>query len=78
MWWLIAVGGSIWLCGSMGHNILTQWQENPVKLSLTEKEATILDIPFPTITICPEIKSTALKIKWRKDLYYTENRTALT
>ncbi|XP_031627362.1 pickpocket protein 28-like [Contarinia nasturtii] len=34
-----------------------EWQENPVKLSITDKWSLIDNIPFPTLTICPAIKT---------------------
>lgn len=34
-----------------------KWNDFPVILSFTEKEAKISMIPFPTVTICPETKA---------------------
>lgn len=39
-----------------------KWNETPVTLSFTEKEATISMIPFPAITICPETKANKDKL----------------
>lgn len=61
IWWLIAFAFSIWLCGSMIHNIWTHWRNNPVTMSFAEEDLPISTIPFPTVTICPEIKTNFLK-----------------
>ncbi|XP_055303111.1 pickpocket protein 28-like [Sitodiplosis mosellana] len=58
-WWLIFVGLSLWICGSMIQNIWIQWDENPVSMQFTSSE--ISAIPFPTVTICPEIKTNKQK-----------------
>ena len=33
-----------------------KWEENPVIVSVNEIETPIWTIPFPAVTICPEIK----------------------
>lgn len=67
LFWIIACIVSLGICGSMVHNIWTQWQENPVQMSFTEKESSIAMIPFPTITICHFLK-TLKDDKQRSDL----------
>lgn len=56
-WWLVAFGLSVWLCGSSIQNIWIKWGDNPVTMSLNEREAPVSTIPFPTVTICPETKT---------------------
>lgn len=56
LWWLIAFGLSIWLCGSMIWNSWMEWKENPMIMSNNEKNIPISAIPFPTVTICDHIK----------------------
>lgn len=56
-WWMIAIALSIWFCGSLIRNIWVKWRDTPVTMSMTEKLVPISTIPFPTITICPEIKT---------------------
>jgi len=34
-----------------------KWDDSPVIVTFSEKMIPIKDIPFPAITICPEIKS---------------------
>lgn len=61
-WWIVAICLSIWFCGSSIQNIWTKWNENPVTISFTEKEFPISAIPFPTVTICPDIKTVKEKL----------------
>lgn len=56
LWWIIVLAVSLWLCGSSAHTIWIQWRDNPMTLSFTGEPVSIAKIPFPTITICPEIK----------------------
>lgn len=56
-WWILAFSLSLWLCGSSIHSIWMKWSLNPVKMSLTEREMPISEIPFPAVTICPETKT---------------------
>lgn len=61
-WWLIAIGLSVWFCGSSIRNIWIKWRDNPVTMSLTETLLPIPTVPFPTVTICPEIKTYKQKL----------------
>lgn len=67
--WVILIAVCFWLCGTMISNIWKQWQLNPMKLSLAEKEMSIMAIPFPTVTICPEIKTDKAKFDLSKTLH---------
>lgn len=39
-----------------------KWDESPIVLGLTETGKSIAEIPFPTVTICPETKAVIEKI----------------
>lgn len=56
-WWIVAFALSLWFCGSSIQNIWLNWRDNPVTISLTEKDRPVSAIPFPTVTICPETKT---------------------
>ena len=60
--WSIAIVLSLYLCGISVHNTFLKWQRNPVQISFTEKDIFVSDIPFPKITICPEVKADKFKI----------------
>lgn len=38
-------------------NLYKKWDESPVIVTFSEKMVPIKNIPFPAITICPEVKS---------------------
>lgn len=40
-----------------------KWDENPVIVSLNEKSTPIWKVPFPAVTICPEVKAVFGEIK---------------
>lgn len=61
-WWIIGFTLSFWLCGSSIQNIREKWQSNPVTMSISEIDASVSAIPFPTVTICPETKTIIEKL----------------
>lgn len=62
MWWIIAFGFSLSLCTLMVMDVLHGWRENPIKIKFIRKEKLISEIPFPTVTICPYIKTNKSKV----------------
>lgn len=45
------------VCGSLINNVYTKWNQSPVIVSFAEKLTPVWEIPFPAVTICPDIKS---------------------
>ncbi|XP_055295204.1 pickpocket protein 28-like [Sitodiplosis mosellana] len=56
----------------MINNIWNQWQRNPVTISPSEKKI-IMTIPFPTVTICPEIPTTTFEFDISATLKHLPN-----
>lgn len=46
----------------MIENTYTKWRMNPVKTNTEEIEMPFPKFTFPTVTICPEIKTSKLKV----------------
>ena len=46
----------------MAMSVVDDWNYNPIKITSTQKVNTISDIPFPTVTICPMIKTNKSKM----------------
>jgi acid-sensing ion channel, other len=44
-------------CGVAIYNIWRNWDQNPVIVTFADRPTPIWQIPFPAITICPEIKA---------------------
>lgn len=61
-WWLIAMTLAVWFCGTSIQNVWAKWCNNPVTMNMNEKLLPIQTIPFPTVTICPEIKTYKSKL----------------
>lgn len=43
----------------MIHDSYKKWNESPVIVSLSEKSTPVWKVPFPAVTICPEVKISA-------------------
>lgn len=61
-WWLVGFGLSLCFCGIAIHKTYVKWTKHPTTLSLVEQAVPISKIPFPTITICPETKTSKDKL----------------
>lgn len=57
IWWTISFLLSIYGCGRLILNIWNKWDQSPVIVSFAEKYTPVWEIPFPAVTICPEIKT---------------------
>lgn len=60
--WAIVLGLSVWTCGSMIRDIWIKWRDYPTTMSLTEEPLPISTIPFPTVTVCPRVKTLKEKL----------------
>uniref|UniRef100_A0A1A9WD09 Pickpocket protein 28 n=1 Tax=Glossina brevipalpis TaxID=37001 RepID=A0A1A9WD09_9MUSC len=57
IFWIMVFGFSIYTCAALIMNIWYKWNYNPVIVSFAEKSTPVWEIPFPTITVCPENKA---------------------
>ncbi|XP_069695435.1 pickpocket protein 28-like isoform X2 [Periplaneta americana] len=51
-----------------------KWNTNPVLVTFSEVATPVWEIPFPAITICPEVKVKSTVFSF-SDAYYKENKT---
>lgn len=65
--------GSLLSCGLMISEVLKKYKESPVVVGFATKDYPIFDIPFPSVTICPESKCSATKFNFTK-VYYALSR----
>ncbi|EDS26207.1 gonad-specific amiloride-sensitive sodium channel 1 [Culex quinquefasciatus] len=56
LWWVAMLILSIYGCARLIQNIYYRWEHKPVIVSFDEKPTSVLQIPFPAVTICPETK----------------------
>ncbi|KFB49418.1 AGAP011610-PA-like protein [Anopheles sinensis] len=56
VWWFVVCIMSFYGCGRLIHSIYMKWDRNPVVVTFAEKARPVFSIPFPAVTICPEIK----------------------
>ncbi|XP_023163345.2 pickpocket protein 28 [Drosophila hydei] len=56
LYWLVLTCTSVYFAASLIWATYLKWQDSPVILGFDETLVPVHKIPFPTITICPEIK----------------------
>lgn len=61
---LVALGLSLYVCGNLTHNVWSKRDQSPVIVSFAEKSTPVWEIPFPTVTICPETKTYMEKLNF--------------
>lgn len=69
IWWLVVSCLSLYGCGNLIHNIFNKWQQDPVIVSFATKQVPIYKIPFPSVTICPEIKVKMSQLNFTQAYY---------
>lgn len=56
VFWTFAVIISIALCSYLVYDTWLKWQNTPVIVTFSEKSTPVYEIPFPTVTICTDVK----------------------
>lgn len=57
IWWIFAFALSLFGCGKLILDTWNKWNQFPVIVTFAERSTPVWDIPFPAVTICPQIKS---------------------
>ncbi|XP_055911783.1 pickpocket protein 28 [Eupeodes corollae] len=57
LFWTIVFCSSIFICATLTMNVWDKWNNNPVIVSFAEKSTPVWQIPFPSVTVCPETKT---------------------
>lgn len=57
LFWITALFISIFACFFMIHKIYFKWQISPDIINSADKIVPVSIIPFPSVTICPEVKA---------------------
>ncbi|XP_064539836.1 pickpocket protein 28 [Drosophila montana] len=69
LFWVSVFMLSIFTCCKLTLNIWDKWNNNPVIVSFAEKSTPVWQIPFPSVTVCPETKSRQRAFNFT-DLYW--------
>lgn len=64
LWWLIVVISSVILCSFLVSQTWLKWQNTPVIVTFSEQSTPVYEIPFPSVTICTDIKIQRTKFKY--------------
>lgn len=85
LWWFLAVMTSIVICTILVYQTWLKWQNTPVIVTFSEESTPVYEIPFPTVTICTDIKIKQTRLnytdiwhKFNKDSYKTANLSERT
>lgn len=57
IFWICVFIVSIFFCGKSIYEAWHKWKSNPVIINFNQNPTFIWEIPFPAVTICPEIKT---------------------
>ncbi|KAI5638681.1 amiloride-sensitive sodium channel domain-containing protein [Phthorimaea operculella] len=68
IFWLLTFLLSIGMCFYLMSNVWIKWKTSPVIVSVNEKYVPVGDVPFPSITICPQLKCKASVFNFSKEL----------
>ncbi|KAL1488868.1 hypothetical protein ABEB36_014663 [Hypothenemus hampei] len=60
IWWFVVFSIVVGGCSYTIFQVYAKWKSSPVIVSFDTEETKIHDIPFPAVTICPEIKTQKL------------------
>lgn len=64
LWWLVVVIISVCFCSYLVNQTWLKWQNTPVIVTFSEESTPCFSIPFPTVTICTDIKIQKTKFKF--------------
>lgn len=73
LWWFIAVMSSIAVCSILVYQTWLKWQNTPVIVTFSEESTPVYDIPFPTVTICTDIKMKQTRLNYT-DIWHKLNK----
>ncbi|XP_021208965.2 pickpocket protein 28 [Bombyx mori] len=57
IFWIITFTASVLMCAYAINNVWIKWQTSPVIVTLSERLVSVDEVPFPSITICPQKKN---------------------
>lgn len=64
VWWFFAVLSSIIVCSMLVYQTWLKWQNTPVIVTFSEESTPVYEIPFPTVTICTDVKMKKSKLNY--------------
>ncbi|KAJ0178602.1 hypothetical protein K1T71_005377 [Dendrolimus kikuchii] len=56
VFWFITFMTSVCMCSYLIYNVYDKWQSTPVIVTISEDLVPVTNIPFPSVTICPQTK----------------------
>lgn len=57
IWWAFAIIVSLIFCIYLIRSAYRRWDEHPILMSFATTPTSVWEVPFPAITICPEVKA---------------------
>lgn len=73
LWWTVSVISSIVVCSILVYQTFVKWQNTPVIVTFSEESTPVYEIPFPTVTICTDIKTKQTRLNYT-DVWHKLNK----
>lgn len=78
IWWILFCVTSLVLCMGLITNVYEKWEFSPVLVSFAKSPTPIGQIPFPAVTICPEVKARQRIFNYTDYYYKLKDNKTLT
>ncbi|KAF2903803.1 hypothetical protein ILUMI_02380, partial [Ignelater luminosus] len=78
IWWSVFLTISLYFCATLILKTYKKWERSPVIVSFATSETPISHIPFPAVTICPQIKAAKEKFDFSKVGILKNNGTEIS
>lgn len=75
LFWIITFVVSACFCSYLIFNVYHKWKTSPVIVTVSERLVSVGEVPFPSVTICPQIKCRASKYNFSREIDDLNNRT---
>ncbi|XP_045451668.1 uncharacterized protein LOC123660657, partial [Melitaea cinxia] len=75
IFWLLMITLSVLFCAGLIHKVWLKWNNSPVIVSFAETATPVWQIPYPAVTLCPEIKVMQTVFNYTEYYYLRERNT---
>lgn len=72
-WWIAVFVLSVYGCARLIDNVYQKWTKNPVIVTFDDRPIPVWVMPFPAVTICPQVKFCSEYMNFTEDFYRLAN-----
>ncbi|KAF2889903.1 hypothetical protein ILUMI_16270, partial [Ignelater luminosus] len=77
IWWFVFITASLYFCVSSIIEAYRKWEYSPVVVSFSTSETPVWKIPFPAVTICPQVKAQRKLVNFTRLILKKRNKQFL-